>query len=189
MISRGRTGIRTTRLLLAGTVAVLLVPSGMAGIALADSGTGTSQAIPDSAAVQPLLDGQMIVAPETVDSTTNAAGLCSLQQAGDYAHISSTAPRAASAHGWWYNTNCKATHAVVTVRLQKKGLLGVWSNVGTKGVATVKSGGGSGNRATSRYTCSGSSKHKFRSWVDVDVVGVADLPKKLYTPERELACN
>ena len=130
----------------------------------------------------------MIVAPKTVDPDADAAGLCSLEQAGDYAHISSTAPRAASAYGLWYNVDCKASHAVVTVQLQKKGFLGTWFDVGTEGVATVRPGGGAGNRATSRYACSGSSEHSFRSWVDVDVVGVADLPNKLYTPERTLAC-
>lgn len=114
--------MRVIRLLLAGTAAAVLVSSGMAGVAVANTGKGVPQSFSDPAAAQPLLDDQVIVVPETVDSNADVAGFCSLQQAGDYAHISNTAPRAASAHGWWYNTDCKATHAVVTVQLQEKAL-------------------------------------------------------------------
>lgn len=118
-----------------------------------------------------------------------AAALCSADQLVDYAHISKSPPRAVQAHGWWRNVNCKATLAKVTVQVQKKNVLGLWVDVGQPGSSTVASGGGAGNRATARYTCNGTGTHTFRAWVDVDIVGVADLPNKTYSGAQTLACN
>lgn len=131
---------------------------------------------------------ETVVLKESSEAGT-ANSVCNFTQEGDYAHISSTPPQAVSAHGWWTNGDCPTTTAVVTTQVQKKNVLGIWVDVGDRGVKTVKSGGGSTNRSASRYTCSSTAKHTFRSWVDVDLVGVADAPNKLYTPARDLACN
>jgi hypothetical protein len=128
-----------------------------------------------------------VVVPQT--SAAASSRVCNFQQAGDYAHISGSLPLAVSAHGWWRNVDCRATHAVVTVQVQKQNVLGIWVDVGTRGVATVRSGGGSVNRTVSRYICRSSTVHTFRSWIDVNLVGVEDAPNKLYTPKRKLACN
>lgn len=48
---------------------------------------------------------------------------------GDYIHISSTPPRAASAHGWWLRIDNEAALALVRVQLQIK-RAGLWLDVG-----------------------------------------------------------
>ena len=162
----------------------------LAAVLIATSALGAS-AIAD----QPIQDRGFVrverTAPQalTGGEGLSAAALCNFEQLGDYAHVSSSAPPTASAHGWWRNVDCNATHAVVTTQLQKKNVAGFWVDVGTRGVKTVLSGGGSVARSNSRYVCSGTSKHQFRSWVDVDLVGINDLPNKLYTSERTLDCN
>jgi hypothetical protein len=107
---------------------------------------------------------------------------------GDYVHISSTPPRAASGHGWWSKGTGNATYAVVTVQLQIN-RSGSWSNVGLPGRATVGPGGGAGNRVTARMECSDTTTHEWRSIIDVDVVGYVDSPEKLQTPAQLLPCN
>ncbi|MFI6822466.1 hypothetical protein ACIBJE_16155 [Micromonospora sp. NPDC050187] len=117
-----------------------------------------------------------------------SAALCTFQTGGDYVHVSSSAFEA-SGHGWWVNGNCNATTAVVTVQLQQYYSDGSWRNVGTKGSATVRSGGGAGNRATGRAVCSSSATTSWRSVVDVDLVGLLDDPTSLTTPSRSIACR
>lgn len=121
-------------------------------------------------------------------ATQQAALVCNFQQAGDYVHISSTPPRSASAHGWWYNTDCKATRATVTIQLQIRHWWG-WGNAGSAGSAEVKQGGGSSSRVTARATCANRDSNSWRSVVDVDLAGVADAPNTLTTPARTLACG
>lgn len=77
----------------------------------------------------------------------------------------------------------------VTTQLQKRNGLGLWFDIGSQGVKTVYSGGGSANRSNSRYDCVGSQNNQYRAWVDVDVVGVADLPGRLYTPTFKFNCD
>jgi len=108
--------------------------------------------------------------------------------AGDYVHISNTPPRTASGHGWWENVSSDATLADVTVQLQVLNS-GNWVKVGPAGTARVRSGGGAGNRATGRYGCANSLNVSWRSVVDVDLVGYADSPERLYTPSRLLQCG
>ncbi|TQL02935.1 hypothetical protein FBY24_2023 [Cellulomonas sp. SLBN-39] len=115
---------------------------------------------------------------------------CQFNNAIDSIHYSSTPPATLSVHGWWINVNCtKDIKAVVTTQLQKKNSIGLWVDVGSRGVKTVYSGGGSANRSTSRYACTSGSAHSFRAWVDVDVVGIPDLPDKYYHPEASFPCN
>ncbi len=114
--------------------------------------------------------------------------LCSFRVEGDYVHVSSSAFEA-SGHGWWINRDCQATHAVVTVQLQQYYSDGSWRNVGTVGKATVRSGGGTGNRATGRAGCNSSDVTGWRSVIDVDVVGILDDPRKYTTATRNISCR
>ena len=86
---------------------------------------------------------------DNTGSPTDTRALCIFKTVGDYVHVSSSAFEA-SGHGWWVNGNCNATLAVVTVQLQQYYSDGSWRNAGTVGRATVRSGGGAGNRATGR---------------------------------------
>ncbi len=65
----------------------------------------------------------------------------------------------------------------------------LWFNVVAEGKKTVYSGGGSANRAQSRYLCNGYARKEFRAWVDVDVVGVVDAPNRTYSSAFTLACG
>jgi hypothetical protein len=114
--------------------------------------------------------------------------VCYFTTKGDYVHISSSAFEA-SGHGWWVNGDCPATLAVVTVQLQEYYSDGHWRNKGTVGRETVRSGGGAGNRATGRAACNNRGVAGWRSVVDVDLVGVADDPRKLITPARNIGCT
>lgn len=135
------------------------------------------------------VEAEVVSVSRTPSESVRPAGLflCNFLQYGDWVHISSTAPRAASGHGWWENVDCDAVLADVTVQLQiYKG--GSWKNVGSAGRKRVYSGGGSANRAAARVTCANSNSYKWRSVIDVDVVGVADAANKLTTGEKTLAC-
>jgi hypothetical protein len=111
------------------------------------------------------------------------------QTLGDAVHLSSTPPPAMSAHGWWRRISGPATQARVTVQIQQH--WGGWVSVGSPGVATVRSGGGAGNRATARVGCHqyAGRTYTYRSIVDVDIIGYNDTPEKLYTPARETNCS
>jgi hypothetical protein len=135
--------------------------------------------------------------PSTVVSLKNtgspakrqgAQDVCFFSTKGDYVHISSSAFEA-SGHGWWVNGDCPATLAVVTVQLQEYYSDGRWRNKGTVGKKTVRSGGGAGNRATGRGGCNNHGTAGWRSVIDVDLVGVADDPRKLTTPARNIGCT
>jgi hypothetical protein len=114
--------------------------------------------------------------------------VCFFSTKGDYVHISSSAFEA-SGHGWWVNGDCPASLAVVTVQLQEYYSDGHWRNKGTVGKKTVGSGGGAGNRATGRGGCDNHGTAGWRSVIDVDLVGVADDPRKLTTPARNIGCT
>lgn len=148
-----------------------------------------SATVPDLASAADTVSHSGLVARGSGGAQNEAinALLCVFTTHGDYVHISSSAFEA-SGHGWWVNGNCNATYAVVTVQLQQK-IGGQWRNAGPAGKATVRSGGGSGNRATGRAACNSSTVTEWRSIVDVDLVGVLDDPGKLVTPTRTLACR
>ena len=122
------------------------------------------------------------------ENTLGTSAVCFFYTRGDYVHVSSTAFEA-SGHGWWVNVDCNATWAVVTVQLQEYYSDGTWRNKGTVGSATVRSGGGAGNRATGRAGCYNSSLTGWRSVIDVDLVGLADDPNKLTTAAQNIYCR
>lgn len=126
------------------------------------------------------------------ESGNITAGSCTYTQAIDNPHISSTAPRATSVHGYWKQIagTCPST-ANVDTYLQAYWCdgfgcrwIGVASNSGD-----VRAGGGSGRRVTARRTCSSSSRTVgWRGFVDVDLNGVGDPPGYTYSPPVNLAC-
>ncbi len=122
--------------------------------------------------------------------TSASAPGCYFDNAGSYVHVSSTpTPREASGHGWWVNGNCPTTKATVTVQLQEFYSDGSWRNNGTKGKATVVSGGGSGNWAIGRAGCTTTGITGWRSVIDVDLVNLSDDNSVLITSAQNIACR
>ncbi|WEV25720.1 hypothetical protein OYE22_11290 [Streptomyces sp. 71268] len=108
---------------------------------------------------------------------------------GDYVHISGSAPRAVSAHGWWKRKSGPAKYAKVTIELQAHAGA-KWKTIDTGTKKKAKSGGGSANRAHARKNCKNATTVvKFRSRVDVDIIGYSDPPTKLVTPTRKIKCK
>lgn len=181
----------------AGLVSAALLAASQT-VALAGKPEAVPAVAPDAASPPALAGGVdslkntavPAVAPETASAPALAAGtdalLCNFYTQGDYVHVSGTD---ASGHGWWTNVNCDATWAVVTVVLQEYYSDGTWRDKGS-GSATVRSGGGSGNRATGRAGCNaGTALTGWRSVIDVDLVGQPDDPSKLTTSSQNIACR
>ena len=126
-----------------------------------------------------------------LDGDASVQEVCYGTTGVDYVHISSSSPRSASGHGWWatINSACAWRTATVTVQIQRRNSLGIWVNVGQRGTADVQVGGGSGNRATARYTCQGTARNTYRSWADVDIHGVFDSPDRNYSAAQQLSCS
>lgn len=154
--------------------------SALSAPALASSNQSPVQSTTETAKIARDVNSDSTVSPQAV--------LCHFETHGDWVHISGTLPRAASAHGWWNNIDCKATKADVTVQLQIE-MDGKWKNVGEPGKATVLPGGGGGKRATARVNCVNQDQNMWRSWVDVDLVGVIDDTYKYYPDPKPLACT
>lgn len=113
---------------------------------------------------------------------------------GDNVHISSTAPRAVSAHGWWVvdEDACECLNdatADINVKIQWYHN-GSWTTVESKTTEKVKPGGGSSRRAAAREVCSASgTANKWRSVIDVDVRGWIDSADKKITPTQTIYCT
>ncbi len=120
-------------------------------------------------------------------------GLCRFTMEGDYPHLSNHR-REVSTHGWWEiesdNQNCPE-YAYVEVWLQAN-----WCDfiTGCRWITLahqekrIREGGGSGRRTTARYDCASNELLVgYRNVVDVDLVGVPDLPNKLKIT-REVEC-
>ena len=111
------------------------------------------------------------------------AGGCTYDTKGDNPHISSTAPLAVSAHGWWtYISGTCPSKANVWVQLQQYycGLSCGWVTITQGPTALVYAGGGSANRATARVTCTNALTTGWRSVVDVDLPGISDPSNRTY---------
>ena len=187
------TGIRRliVRLLIAATGC--MVAFSMLSTTTATAAVAGSDPRPTAASMKPVgmsaafaHTGLSPVGADAATSILRPAALCSFRTDGDRVHISGTE---ASGHGWWINVNCRpGTKAVVTVQLQEL-KDGDWKNVGTVGKATVLSGGGRGKRATGRAACVGTAEMRWRSVVDVNLVGALDDPFKFTTGEVPLPCS
>jgi hypothetical protein len=161
-------------------VLVSLISSAfLAAATLAGSGPASATTVES----QPLYVDQ-----EVVPAEVGAVASGHFDQVMDQVHVD-TGPREASVHGWWEDPkkNFPGKKAKVTIELQYK-RDGSWRTVNT-GVKTVKPGGGRGKRANARIACKDDSTGTWRSRVDVDVVGVADSPFKLTSPEQKRACS
>ncbi|NSC21822.1 hypothetical protein FM076_11675 [Streptomyces albus subsp. chlorinus] len=125
-----------------------------------------------------------------VRTETYAAGAGRFGTYGDRVHISRTAPRTASAHGWWKKFSGPGSKAKVTIWLQVRAKKGKKWHTVAKGVKKVKPAnpGSSKPRATARRKCSSKKTRQWRSLIDVDIIGVADSPEKAYTKPVKRRC-
>lgn len=108
---------------------------------------------------------------------------CSPKAEGDLVHISGSD---VSGHGWWKLGNCTARKATVSIVLQEF-INGGWRGRGQGGQKTVFAGGGSANRATARATCLHHTVMRWRSHIDVSVVGESGTASAT-TPSVSRAC-
>ena len=171
---------RVRRTLVVVSCTVLALAGGWpanAGASPPSSASGTPLASGHSGHFASFSGGDIAPLAESGDIV---AGSCVYRQAIDNPHISSTAPDAASVHGWWLVTGgeCPST-ATVSVALQGYwcDFFGCrWITVATD-VGSHAEGGGGGNRTTARRTCSDTSRPVgWRGLVDVDLDGVIDPP-------------
>ncbi|MBO8193165.1 hypothetical protein ITI46_16030 [Streptomyces oryzae] len=102
---------------------------------------------------------------------------------GDDAHVTRGE---VSVHGWWTKQSGPAKKAKVTVWLQAH-KRSKWKTV-AKGVRTVKPG--TSKRANARKKCKNrTTKVRFRTKVDVDIIGYADSPRQLTTKGVTRRCK
>ncbi|MUN41087.1 hypothetical protein [Actinomadura litoris] len=157
----------------------------MTTLSLTGLGTAASAATP-----APADGGQAIAAggPQRaqragVEAPVLAGDVTYFRTRGDNPHITRGE---VSVHGWWEKISGKATKAKVTVWLQAhKGAK--WKTVAT-GKRTV--GPGSSKRANAREKCKNrTTKVKFRTVVDVDIIGYTDGPEKWYSNGFTLKCK
>ncbi|WP_394938416.1 hypothetical protein [Psychromicrobium sp. YIM B11713] len=157
---------------------------------------------PASATAKPIGGDDTVTVGEKHIKTSSAesggtpedAWICTALQKVDLPHISSTASvRAVQAHGAWNKGDCQSDAAVVTTQIDRQGFLNNFFAVGTQGKGTLQSTNGmpsgSNNRVTAQYVCQGTGQGRFRAWTDVDVIGIADLPNKVYSAETNIACG
>ena len=133
-----------------------------------------------------------LISPLGVGSVITAGG-CSYRQANDNPHISSTAPLAASVHGWWqYAGGTCPSKNNVDVHLQ-----GYFCSVGGCGWSTIASGsadvvagtGATLGRVTARRACSsGGQLVGFRGLTDVDLISISDPSGVQTSPIVNLMC-
>jgi hypothetical protein len=182
-------GAMRIRLTLAACALCLLASGSVAvGAPSDDSASAPSQSSP-SGHFAPYPGGDVIPLAESGNIT---AGSCTYRQALDNPHISSTAPRATSVHGWWRRIagTCPSTANVDTyLQAYWCDAFGCrWIVVASKS-GNVYAGGGSGRRITARKVCSSASKTVgWRGFVDVDLNGVSDPPGYTYSPPVNLVC-
>jgi len=172
---------RNWRLACLGGIAFALV----APVARAAADDSTTIAV---AAPVPAIAPTLTAPTPNLATTTSLLGLCVFAMKGDYAHVSENGIEA-SGHGWWENVNCDATLADVAITLQQYYADGTWRDRGSMGFDRVVSGGGSGRRATARAICDSTALTSWRTVIDVDVVGVIDLPDVLTTSQRNIPCR
>ena len=121
---------------------------------------------------------------------TGNVGAGDFYTVGDYVHVSTTPPPTASGHGCWARNSGPAQLAVVTVWLQAQSpTSGAWATV-ANARSTLKPGCGSAYRTTARFPCTNVVQIvKWRSVIDVDIVGYGDPPDQLTTQTQTLFCG
>jgi hypothetical protein len=152
---------------------IIITPVGPAGIGGAERETSTASTTSDRSYLYTAVSrkseflpnpGSSATPPEAAANQNSVEPAVRLEPAqdtglftseGDYVHISSTPPRAASAHGWWIvdaSVGEPPEFANVTVQLQIR-IEDRWVDVGAAGSEQVRPGGGSANRANARVVC------------------------------------
>ncbi|MEW1750204.1 hypothetical protein [Streptomyces angustmyceticus] len=176
MTNGGHPTMRMRTFLTSAAVATALL-AGSTAPAMAAPAPATAAPAPATAAPAPVM---------AVPATASGAGVFITN--GDRVHISSTPPRTASAHAWWTHVSGPGTKAKVTIWLQMKSGR-TWHSV-AKNAKNLKSGnGGSARRVVARKKCANSSRHQWRTMIDVDLIGVADSPEKAYTKPVTVKCG
>lgn len=134
-------------------------------------------------------------AEPTPSSGASAREVCAFIEKADYPHISGSGSNIINVHGWWVwrdgtSNSCKTKYpkAKVTVYLQSS-LDGKTWTTRSQGDKTTTPGGGSNYRAVAPYTCRNFLKTKWRSRVDVDVIGLPDDPFKIDGPSTDVNCG
>ncbi len=181
--------MRRTTLLLTASFALMAALSGVQTSARAADSPGPSAG--GYFASISALASNGTVSPNLTSGTIHA-GSCYYQQGIDNAHISTTSStRAAQSHGWWLNKGgtCPSKSNVDTylqaVYCSSSGC--DWKTV-DKQSGDVYAGGGSGKWITAHEDCSSTATVGFRSFVDVDLIGVNDPAGYTYSPGQDLAC-
>lgn len=142
----------------------------------------------------------MLVAPAAVDAyaapplSARTAVHPMFESHGDRPHLSSTAWHATPrryeivAKAWWNAVNGPATHARVTVRLQQR-RSGRWRDAGRRGSAVLRSHRqGRYGKAVAVAPCAPRGEARYRSVIDVDIIGHDDTPDKLYRGPHDVTC-
>lgn len=159
-----------------------IVPPPSAPASVTEAPGGHWASYPDGGLISPFAVGGVI-----------SAGGCSYRQANDNPHISSTAPLAASVHGWWqYAGGTCPSKNNVDVTLQgffcSVGGCG-WITVASSSVDVVAGTGGTLGRVTARRTCSsGGQLVGFRGLTDVDLISISDPSGVQTSPIVNLMC-
>lgn len=175
------------------TLAVVACTAALASLGALPTSAGASSP-PSSAPNKPSASGHFAPYPggdvtPMAESGNITAGSCTYRQAIDDPHLSSGDT---SVHGWWLNISGTCpSKANIDVYLQ-----GYWCDswgcrwiTVASGSGDYYAGGGSGQRATARKTCSNTSTVGWRGFVDVDLIGVNDPAGYTYSTIRNLACS
>jgi len=123
-------------------------------------------------------------------ATAQAPGIqypCSPLAEGDYVHISSTAPLAASGHGWWLDNGCNESYGYVCITLQEK-LSGTWYNEAGPNCKSLPPG--KKYKVGARKDCITNRSEYWRSHVTVSTSGAKGYGSgSKYTPEQYIGCT
>ncbi len=145
--------------------------------------------LPKDGAFVPAPREELAEASARANSSTIWAGDCGYQQAIDNAHLSGGV---ASTHGSWLSVGGTCpSKANVDTYLQGYWCGGYgcyWITVASNS-GDVSAGGGRGNRVTARRTCGTTNSSGWRSFVDVDLIGVSDPSGYTYSPARNFNCT
>lgn len=120
-------------------------------------------------------------------ATARAGYPCSPLARGDYVHISSTLPTAASGHGWWLDNGCNEPRGTVCITLQEF-KSGSWHNEAGPNCASLTPG--SSHKVGARRNCSSTTYKYWRSHVTVSTSGGLGFGSdSTYTTEQPIGCT
>lgn len=98
----------------------------------------------------------------------------------------------ASGHGWWKKISGPGKRANVTITLQSlvrtSSTTWGWQHQASNN-KIVYPGGGSARWVHARKACYAETRTQWRSFIEVDVLGEVDVPRRAFTPEVYLYCS